>query len=230
MPLKVSYKHNDQIYHTEAIVSRYALINNFIESLKDIDTENKWLVDSQASGVVLFLHGGGTTTSSSVAVLPIANHFIPLGIDVLSFDMTFHGQGSLNLHGDKGFIDDIEAIGSFLKQYVPPDVPVFIYGHSWGGFLADVIIRMMYRGELNNDFVSRLGGVINASGPPNLQGDSLDLLGQDFFETEKKSRELSKKDGSPAQEGNLIVNFAKDEKNWTLSRSLYCFCSYFKEV
>jgi len=210
--LRVSYEHKGNTYSTETMVSHYALLNNFIKSLKDMNTNDKWLVDPEAKATVVFLHGGGTTTASSAAALRMANHFPQLAIDTISFDFPLHGQGTRELHGKNGFIDDVEALGSFLKQYVPPDMPIYIYGHSWGGFFVDAMMRLLSKGVLNKEtFIPQLKGLVNASGPTPILGSSIDEMIQNFIKKEAEARKLSDTQ-APDQEQSLVANLAREGK------------------
>ena len=210
VPLRVPYEHDGKTHYTEALVSHHALINNFIQSLKDTRSTKKWLVDPEARAVILFLHGGGTTTAGSMAASSMANHFSGRGIDVISFDQVFHGQGTRQLHGVDPLLSDIQAIGSFLKKYVPPDMPIYLYGHSWGGLFTDAIMRFMDAGTLDvQTFIPQLKGMVNASGPPPVSGESIKEMVDDFVRSEIESIGQSKTK-APPQERNLIPNFAQD--------------------
>lgn len=130
--VRAHYNHNNQAYSTNVVFSRRALLDNMKE-------ENNWLVGSEARVAILFLHGGGTKTTGAHVARTMVNHFSDLQVDVVAIDLPWHNQGHRRY---VDFETEIKILGSFAKKFIPPNVPLFVWGHSYGSVFADQL-RMM---------------------------------------------------------------------------------------
>ena len=151
--LRANWKSQNQTLGTNVTVSDLGLINNF-------DQNQKWLIGPQVKAGVLFLHGGGTRSTGGHVAFSFLNHFRKENIAVISPDLPWHGEGPRTVMGDLD--QEIMALASFIKKYVHPGVPLFIYGHSWGGSLALRIMQMTDK-QPKNFFHNNLQGIIIAS-------------------------------------------------------------------
>ncbi|MBN8555340.1 MAG: alpha/beta fold hydrolase [Deltaproteobacteria bacterium] len=114
-------------------VSRSALLNNATRIQKSF-------VRDQAKAVILFMHGGGTRTTGHHVAINLMNHFHHYGVDVISFDHAWHGEGPRkNYNTPQEYMEWIRAL---IQKTVPADTPVFLAGHSMGGEFADVYRRL----------------------------------------------------------------------------------------
>lgn len=119
-------------------VTRSALVDN-------AERSEKLLVRKNARAVIVFMHGGGTRTTGHHVAINLMNHFSSLGVDVLSWDQPWHGEGSRELF--RSAKDYFEWMRSMLRTYVvPAGVPLFLAGHSMGGEFAD-FYRRLYPGD-----------------------------------------------------------------------------------
>ena len=95
-----------------------------------------WLPDKKLSAILIVVHGLGEHSSR------YGTHFVEFyikeNIGVISFDLPGHGKS----YGKKGHIDDpvllLEIIDDVIKntKYEYPNLPLFIYGHSFGGEIS----------------------------------------------------------------------------------------------
>jgi pimeloyl-ACP methyl ester carboxylesterase len=128
-------------------VSRSALLNNS-------ERAQKSFVRDSADAVIIFMHGGGTKTTGHHVVINLMNFFHLYGVDVISFDHAWHGEGSRKVYSSAR--EYMEWIRSLVRKTVPPGKKVFLAGHSMGGEFADTY-RRLYP---NDDLIS---GVIALS-------------------------------------------------------------------
>ena len=153
-----TYRHSDgQRYRlgTNVVFSSRALMDNL-----ELPSREHWLVGKNARAAILFLHGGGTKTTGAHAGANMVNHFRKYKIDVLSLDLPWHAQGHREFFD---FESEIKVLSSFVKKYVPPNVPLFVWGHSWGGVFAEKLMMMTDRPFEEFSFHNRLRGVIMMS-------------------------------------------------------------------
>lgn len=151
---RAHYTYNNIPFSTDVVFGK----NVFRDHLS---RNKQWLISPHAKAAVLMLHGGGTrTTGSSVFAANFA-HFIRSGIEGLSIDLPMHARGSRNVLSS--FREEILAIGAFAKKYIPPHVPLFVYGHSWGAVFADELMRMTGEYRDADFFHPALTGVIITS-------------------------------------------------------------------
>jgi alpha-beta hydrolase superfamily lysophospholipase len=100
-----------------------------------------WAPDGNAKAVVCLVHGLGEHCERYDHVAEMLNSN---GMGLYGFDHRGHGRSE----GKRGFIPDYEVLMEeidLLLQHAReqfPDVPVFLYGHSWGGnAVANYLIR-----------------------------------------------------------------------------------------
>ena len=194
---RAQYTYKGEDLSTNVAFNRSALFDNF-----HTGQNKKWLVGETAEAAVLFLHGGGTSTATSSNFTEEIGHYSRLGIDGIALDLPLHGNGPMNV---KNLEEHILALSEFAKKYIPPHVPLFVYGHSFGGAFAEKIMQMFKKGEdEGNSFHTSFKGLIIASAP--IQDSSLDTKAmlKDYVERIHKARE---------QVSNLVLpenNIARD--------------------
>ncbi len=154
----------------------------------------KWLVSSDAKAAVLYLHGGGTRTTSSVTFAPSLTHLEKYGIESVAIDLPMHAEGSRKIFGS--IQDEVLSLGAFTRKYIPTNVPLFIYGHSFGAVFTDELMRMTGKYNGKTDFFHpSLKGVITAS-PPVLDpspGKPLLEKIRNFIKSQNTARQMSEK-------------------------------------
>ena len=149
---RTHHKYEDRVFHTNVVFSTRALMDNLKEGGK-----HNWLVGKNATAAFLFLHGGGTKSTGFHVGANMVTRFSHYGIDVISVDLGWHGQGHrefLNVESDIG------VLSSFVKKYVPPHVPLFVIGHSWGSVFSELIMRRTDRPTEEFSFHPNLQGVV----------------------------------------------------------------------
>ena len=150
--VRAHYKHGERMFHTNVVFSTRALLDNMNDGARQ-----NWLVGKNARAAILYLHGGGTRTTGSHVARVMTTHFRKYDIDVISVDLPWHAQGH------REFLDletDIKVLGSFVRKYVPPNVPLFVGGHSWGSVFAEQLMRMTDRPHEEFLFHPNLKGVV----------------------------------------------------------------------
>ena len=201
---RAHYKHGERVYHTNVAFSVRALIDN----LKDGANHN-WLVGKNANAAFLFLHGGGTKSTGFHVAGDIITHWSQYGVDVVSIDLPWHAQGH------REFVDaetDIKIIGSFVKKYIPPHVPLFVVGHSWGSVFAEQLMRMTDRPSKEFSFHNNLMGVAMLSTAVDAApGKSKQEKYAAYF---KRLKESKRRSHTEAPEGELHIyeNIVRDGK------------------
>lgn len=102
----------------------------------------KWLVGSDAEAAVLFLHGMGMQTAGAHIAGRTIRDFRKRfeNVHVLALDLPWHAEGHRN--GTEHSSREIEILSAFVKKYVPPHVPLFIWGHSGGTIFAQNLMTM----------------------------------------------------------------------------------------
>ncbi len=134
--------------HTNVAFSIGALVDN-------METQKNWLAGAGAKAVILYLHGGGTKSTGAHTAVNMINHYHNLGIHVVAVDLPYHGQGPRDLLSLEGVI---KMLGSFARKYLPPHVPLFVAGHSWGALFAEQLMRMTEQPDFH--FHKSLSGAI----------------------------------------------------------------------
>lgn len=117
-----------------------ALYDNFFRT-------NKSVVREEAKAVVLFIHGGGTKTTGHHVAISLLNYLHPYKVDVISMDMPWHGEGPrVSFENAK---ESLELMREYVKKYVSPSgKPVILAGHSMGGVVSDLYMRLFPKDDL----------------------------------------------------------------------------------
>ncbi|MBC6415263.1 MAG: alpha/beta fold hydrolase [Bdellovibrionales bacterium] len=150
---KIKVEENEKTVKTNVTFSNFGLKFN-------LGKEQKWLIGPEFRAGILFLHGGGTKSAGGHVAAPLINYFAKYNIPVISPDLPWHGEGP-RMFMDS-FDGEIEAIFKFVKKYVHPKVPLFVWGHSFGGTLAHRLMQIV--NENNKDrFHNNLKGLIITS-------------------------------------------------------------------
>jgi len=126
----------------------------------NLGRNQKSLVSKDAKAVVLFIHGGGTTTTGHHVGVNMMYKMAPYNVDVISFDQLWHAEGPRAVfENSRDYFDYVREI---IKTHIQPaGVPVFIAGHSMGGIFSDMYMRLYP----NDDLVK---GVVSLSMVPDL--------------------------------------------------------------
>lgn len=149
---RAHYKYQNRIYGTNVAFSRRALVDNL-----NSNSGKNWLVGENAKAAILFLHGGGTKSTGAHVAGPMISHFRNYEIDVLSLDLPWHGGGHREF---LNFESEIKNLGVFAQKYIPPNVPLFVWGHSWGSVFSEQLMRMTDRPKQEFFFHNNLKGTI----------------------------------------------------------------------
>ncbi|MGE0762937.1 MAG: alpha/beta fold hydrolase [Bdellovibrionales bacterium] len=86
------------------------------------------------TGVIYWMHGGGTPTATGVNAMSVGLETGKRGIPLIAGDGPGHGNASLF-----PFLNGQEMIDYHLqvmRDTIHPDVPIIVMGHSWGGQFA----------------------------------------------------------------------------------------------
>lgn len=172
--------------------------------------EAKSFVREKSEAVVIFLHGGGTTTTGHHVGASLLNWLSARNIDLISMDLDWHGMGPRE--SVRGVRDSLETIRALIQQYVPAGKKVIIAGHSMGGVLADQYMRI-YPNDSLVSAVIPLSTVADSS-PGSDVRQKMDL--DDVIAAANKDNEKV-----PAEERNLGEKLASAGK---LSPTCGFFC------
>ena len=185
---RASYTYQRHNFVTNVAFSIRALSDNMNHSSQG---RRKWLVGEDAKAAILFLHGGGTKSAGAHVAESMINHFKSYKIDVLSLDLPWHGEGPREFLGS--FEMEIKVLSAFAKKYVPPHVPLFVWGHSWGSVFAEQLMRMTDRKPEAFLFHQNLRGImIYSTAVDAAPGGSFQEKYQAFFDRQQKAKtELS---------------------------------------
>ena len=201
---RAHYKHGDRVFHTNVAFSRRALFDNLNDGAKQ-----NWLVGKNAKAAILFLHGGGTKSTGFHVAGHLISRFRHFDVDVVSIDLPWHAQGH------REFMDaeaDINVIGSFVKKYIPPSVPLFVVGHSWGSVYAEILMRMTDRPPEELSFHNNLKGVmILSTATDAAPGKSRQEKYAAYFKRLKESKRRSNTE-APLSELHIFTNIVRDGK------------------
>ena len=200
---RASYRYKNHEYNTNLVFSAYALQSN----IKNGGKQN-WLVGPNAKASMLFLHGGGTNTTGHHVGGPMVSHFGNFGVHVVSIDLPHHGLGHREF---LDFESEIELIGNFVRKYFPPNVPLFVAGHSWGSVFSEKLMMMTERPHTDFFFHKNLKGVI-------IMSTAVDPApGKSKVEKQKAYERMAeiykqKQEGVATDELNLFRNIIRDGK------------------
>lgn len=151
--VRAGYESQKKLLETNVTLTGFGLMNN-------INQSQKWLIGPHVPIGILFLHGGGTKSTGGHVAYHLSNHFKKYNIAVVSPDLPWHGEGPRAVMGNLD--QEILALSAFAKKYIHPKVPLFVWGHSWGGSLAHRIMQMT--GEQKKGFFHQnLKGLIITS-------------------------------------------------------------------
>ena len=158
---RASYSYADRIFSTNVAFSTRALTSNLF-SMKEPDSKN-WLVGEDATAAILYLHGGGTRSTGGHTAEGLISHYKPLGVDVVALDLPWHAEGHREVLPN--FKSEIRVLSAFVKKYIPPNVPVFVWGHSWGALWGETLMRMTDGSHGEFSFHPNLKAVLLMSPP-----------------------------------------------------------------
>ncbi len=111
---------------------------------------HRWLPDGEPKAVVQIAHG---MQEHGARYEVLASALVPLGYAVYANDHQGHGAsmvkqgqpGVLGPDGREGVLADMLQLLS-MERETHPDLPIFLFGHSWGSFLTQRFIQL--HGEL----------------------------------------------------------------------------------
>lgn len=103
-------------------------------------------------GLVVICHGIGSGGEDNMCM---AQYMLQAGYQVFTFDYTgvYESEGASSL-GFYQSVKDLDKVLSYIEKAGWRDTPVFLYGHSWGGYTVAA--------ELNLDH--KIAGVVSVSG------------------------------------------------------------------
>lgn len=113
-----------------------------IGALKDNNNRSlKSFVREDADAVILFIHGGGTKTTGHHVAASMMSYMGTRNYDVVSMDMPWHAEGPRAPISEAK--EALELMRSFIRKFISPSgKPVILVGHSMGGMIADMYMRM----------------------------------------------------------------------------------------
>lgn len=108
--------------------------------------------EETSKGLVVVCHG---IASGGEDNLSMVKYMLDDGYQVFTFDYTgvYESEGASSV-GFYQSVKDLNAVMSYIETSPLKDLPVFLYGHSWGGYTAAA--------ELN--FRHNIAGVVSISG------------------------------------------------------------------
>lgn len=108
--------------------------------------------DRSEKGLVVVCHGIGSGGEDNLCM---ARYMLEAGYQVFTFDYTgvYESEGTSSV-GFYQAVKDLNAVLDYIETSSLKDLPVFLYGHSWGGYTVAA--------ELN--IRQNLAGVISVSG------------------------------------------------------------------
>lgn len=119
-----------------------------INALKDnLSRDKKSFVRESADAVVVFIHGGGTKTTGHHVAASMMSWMNVRNVDVVSLDMPWHGEGArMSFEDVKASLENARA---YVEKYVAPaGKPIILVGHSMGGVVADLNMRLFPNDKL----------------------------------------------------------------------------------
>ncbi|MCB0341772.1 MAG: alpha/beta fold hydrolase [Pseudobdellovibrionaceae bacterium] len=141
--------------------------NNLGDSNNNAEARPKYLAGPKAKAVVLFFHGGGTSTTGHHVAIQLMGYLAAHGVVVISWDQDWHGEGNRDFRTADEYFKLVQA---FAEKYVAPGVPVYTTGHSMGGLYTDMMLRRAGEDKLN--LQQRIRGFLSLSGVPDASPDS----------------------------------------------------------
>ena len=151
---RASYQFKGRTFATNVAFSSEALLSN----MQSTD-EKKWLVGEDASAAFLSLHGMGMqTTGAHIAkriIRDVRTHLE--NVHVLALDLSWHAEGHREV---LSLSEEVMLLSAFVKKYIPPNVPLFIWGHSGGTVLAQKLMTMTDGSQGGRFFHPNLKGIM----------------------------------------------------------------------
>lgn len=127
----------DDFYKIQKVRADYPLLNNREEITFKSGSETLkgyFYESSSPKGVIIFAHGVNNMADGNSAQLQ--NYFLSKDYDVFAFDLTgcgrSTGQGIKTLHESRYCVSN--AIKTIKEYDKTKDLPIFLIGHSWGGY------------------------------------------------------------------------------------------------
>ena len=115
------------------------------------ENQVKYLIDTSASALVFWVHGGGTPTANASTAASLIDHFNKTTIQVLSTDMPLHGEGPTFPFASEEEV--FEYLLGLINELVHPDVPVIFAGHSMGGQYSTMLHKFSHRPEVRSRII-----------------------------------------------------------------------------
>ena len=178
---RASYEYNDRVLETNVAFSPQVLLSN----MRGKDAK-KWLVGSDASVAVLFLHGMGMQTAGAHIARRTIRDFQKFeDVHVLALDLAWHSEGHREVFSSLS--EEVMVLSAFVKKYIPLHVPLFIWGHSGGTILARQLMTMTDGPLRGRFFHPNLKGIMLFSPVIDAApGKSVEEKQKAFFEGQKK--------------------------------------------
>lgn len=108
--------------------------------------------EKSQKGLVVICHGIGSCGEDNLCM---AKYMLDAGYQVFTFDYTgvceSGGKSSIGLYQS---VKDLDAVLRYIESSPLKELPVFIYGHSWGGYTAAAALK----------FNHNIAGVVSVSG------------------------------------------------------------------
>lgn len=120
---------------------------NIVALKNNLGRSQKTLVRDDAEAVIVFIHGGGTKTTGHHVATSLMSWMNVRKVDVVSMDMPWHGEGSRNSF--ESVKESLEEMRAYVEKYVAPSgKPIFLVGHSMGGVVSDLYMRLFPNDKL----------------------------------------------------------------------------------
>lgn len=134
--LRVEMPFKGKTISTNVTLNAQSLFKNLERSFKG---EKMWLVGPEATAALDWGHGGGTKTTGGHTADTLMNYMAKYNVFTFGMDQPWHGEGPREWfeNADEYF----EFRVAFRNQFVHPDVPTFLVGHSKGGLVSDMAVR-----------------------------------------------------------------------------------------
>lgn len=134
--LRVEMSFKGKIVATNVTVTAQALYGNLERFRKG---EKLWLIGPDATAAMDWGHGGGTKTTGGHTADTMLNYLSKYNVFTVGMDQPFHGEGPREWFKDDKEYFEFRA--AFREQFIHPDVPTFLVGHSKGGLVGDMAVR-----------------------------------------------------------------------------------------
>ena len=156
--VRADYKYKGRVLSSDVTM-------NFDWRMKyNADRENlinreKWLVGEEAGVAILFLHETGSPFAGSHTAKNTIKWFqLYEGVRILALDLPWHGRGHREVF--KSLEEEIEALSSFVKKYISPRVPLFVWGQGGGTVFAQKLMTMTDGPQSAEFFHPNLKGIL----------------------------------------------------------------------